>query len=72
MNKKKIDISLNWGPYCGFQGKNATMLVQNSCTPLEIRLETVLAIQHLLTEAGNNLDKQQDAILKQLLEALNA
>jgi hypothetical protein len=67
----KTDRSLDWGPDIGFQGKIATMLVQDSCTPLEIRLEKVLEIQRLLTKAGHNLDKQQDTILKQLLETLN-
>jgi hypothetical protein len=68
---KKTDVSLNWGPDSEFPGKIATMLVQNNCTPLEIRLEKVIEIQHLLTEAGHTLDKQQNAVLKQLLEDLN-
>jgi hypothetical protein len=66
------DSSLNWGPDSECQGKNATMLVQNSCTPSEIRLEKVRAIQLLFAEAGYKLDEQQNANLKQLLENLNA
>lgn len=68
---KKKDLPLNWGPDSEFQGKIATMLVQNSRTPSEIRLEKVLAIQLLFAETGYKLDEQQNANLKQLLENLN-
>jgi hypothetical protein len=47
------------------------MSVQNSRTPLEIRLEIVLSIRHLLAKTGHELDERQDAVLKQLLETLN-
>jgi anti-sigma28 factor (negative regulator of flagellin synthesis) len=68
---KKADVSLNWGPDSEFQGKNATMLVQNSCLPSGIRLEKVLAIRQQLADGVYSIDQRLDTVLDKLLETLN-
>jgi anti-sigma28 factor (negative regulator of flagellin synthesis) len=68
---ENTDSSLNWGPDSGFQGKIATMLVQDSCVPSGIRMEKVLAIRRQLADGVYSMDKRLDATLDRLLKAIN-